>query len=38
MLQKVYASLKHVEDELRRVSIGGGGGGGGSFVLRIASI
>ena len=37
MLQKVYASLKHVEDELRRVSIGGGGGGG-SFVLRIASI
>ena len=28
MLEMVYASLVHVDDELRRVSIGGGGGGG----------
>ena len=38
MLEMVYASLVHVDDELRRVSIAGGGGGGGPFVLRIASI
>ena len=37
MLEMVYASLVHVDDELRRVSIAGGGGGG-PFVLRIASI